>query len=224
MRLKLLFILFPLFVFSQIDNGFKPISIKLDGDKTIKLPEEEKKDEKKSLFPTVNPKLNLDVKPKTTTVISRYFIDTSPKGKGMMDYNETYANPHDHVLDKLNNADKPIREAYKSDQYFGRFESESKNLRIVCRDHEYPDGDRVSVLINDVEVIPNILLEGASKTFYIALMPGFNKIEFLALNQGESGPNTAAFSVYHENGNLMISNQWNLTTGVKAKLVVVKGE
>ena len=142
----------------------------------------------------------------------------------MMDYNETYANPHDYVLDKLNNADKPIREAYKSDLYFGRFESESKNLKIVCRDHEYPDGDRVSILINDVEVVPNILLEGSSKTYYIALLPGFNKIEFLALNQGDSGPNTAAFSVYHENGNLMISNQWNLTTGVKAKLVVVKGE
>ena len=68
------------------------------------------------------------------------------------------------------------------------------------------------------------MLEGSSKTYYIALLPGFNKIEFLALNQGDSGPNTAAFSVYHENGNLMISNQWNLTTGVKAKLVVVKGE
>ena len=224
MRLQTLFLLFPIFVFSQIDNGFKPISIQLDGEKTIKLPEEVKKEEKKSLFSTVNPKLDLDVKPKVTTEISRYFIDTTPKGKGMMDYNETYANPHDYVLDKLNNADKPIREAYKSDQYFGRFESESKNLKIVCRDHEYPDGDRVSILINDVEVVPNILLEGSSKTYYIALLPGFNKIEFLALNQGDSGPNTAAFSVYHENGNLMISNQWNLTTGVKAKLVVVKGE
>jgi hypothetical protein len=45
-----------------------------------------------------------------------------------------------------------------------------------------------------------------------------------ALNQGTSGPNTAAFSVYDDSGNLITSNEWNLTTGIKATIVVVKEE
>ena len=51
---------------------------------------------------------------------------------------------------------------------------------------------------------------------------GFNKIDFLALNQGESGPNTAAFTVYDENGIMITSNEWNLLTGVKASIVVLR--
>ena len=44
----------------------------------------------------------------------------------------------------------------------------------------------------------------------------------LALNQGESGPNTAEFQVYDDKGNLVSSKQWNLLTGVKATIVVTK--
>ena len=53
---------------------------------------------------------------------------------------------------------------------------------------------------------------------------GFNKLDFEALNQGTSGPNTAAFSVYDDSGNLITSNEWNLTTGIKATIVVVREE
>jgi hypothetical protein len=50
------------------------------------------------------------------------------------------------------------------------------------------------------------------------------KLDFEALNQGTSGPNTAAFSVFDDSGNLITSNEWNLTTGIKATIVVVKEE
>ena len=56
----------------------------------------------------------------------------------------------------------------------------------------------------------------------IKLLEGFNKIDFVALNQGESGPNTAEVRVYDDDGNVMMSNLWNLATGSKATFIVVK--
>jgi hypothetical protein len=38
------------------------------------------------------------------------------------------------------------------------------------------------------------------KGFEIVLEKGFNKIDFVALNQGSSGPNTAEFKVYDDKG------------------------
>jgi len=42
------------------------------------------------------------------------------------------------------------------------------------------------------------------------------------LNQGESGPNTAEFQILDEHGNVISSNQWNLATGVKATIILIK--
>jgi hypothetical protein len=81
---------------------------------------------------------------------------------------------------------------------------------------------RVRVLVNDKIVINSILLQSAATEYYLDIAEGFNKIDFLALNQGESGPNTAAFTVYDENGVLITSNEWNLLTGVKATIIVFK--
>ena len=49
-----------------------------------------------------------------------------------------------------------------------------------------------------------------------------NKIDFVALNQGSSGPNTAELRIYDDNKKLLSSNQWNLATGSKATLIIVK--
>jgi hypothetical protein len=67
-------------------------------------------------------------------------------------------------------------------------------------------------------------LTSGYKSFDVPLSIGFNKIVFLALNQGESGPNTAEFEVYDDNGVLVSSKKWNLLTGVKAIIVVAKEE
>jgi hypothetical protein len=58
--------------------------------------------------------------------------------------------------------------------------------------------------------------------FNIPLEVGINKIAFKALNQGTSGPNTAAFKVYNDAGMLLSSNEWNLATGAKATIVIAK--
>ncbi len=110
----------------------------------------------------------------------------------------------------------------KIDQDLGSFRTNSKSVNIICRDFQYPDGDRVTILINDVPVIQNIVLEQSYQKFNIPLDIGINRIAFKALNQGSSGPNTAAFKVYNDAGVLISSNEWNLATGAKATLVIAK--
>ena len=110
----------------------------------------------------------------------------------------------------------------KIDQDLGSFRTQSKSVNIICRDYQYPDGDRVTIFVNDIPVIYNILLEQNYKKFNIPLQVGINKIVIKALNQGTSGPNTAAFKVYNDEGILISSNEWNLATGAKATLLIAK--
>ena len=56
----------------------------------------------------------------------------------------------------------------------------------------------------------------------LELDKGFNRLDFEALNQGSSGPNTAQVDVYDEAGKLLYSNKWLLSTGSKATLIIVK--
>ncbi len=118
--------------------------------------------------------------------------------------------------------DSESSEAYKKSQYFGDFKTKHKKLRILCRDHEYVDGDRVRIYQNDVIIANDIYLTASFKEIEVDLVPGFNKIEFMALNQGTSGPNTAEFKIIDQNGNSLLSNVWNLATGIKASLIVIR--
>lgn len=110
----------------------------------------------------------------------------------------------------------------KIDQDLGSFRTSSNSVNIICRDFQYPDGDRVTILVNDIPVVYNILLKQSYQKFNIPLEVGINKIAFEALNQGTSGPNTAAFKVYNDAGMLISSNEWNLATGAKATIVISK--
>jgi hypothetical protein len=110
----------------------------------------------------------------------------------------------------------------KIDQDLGSFRTDSKSVNIICRDYQYPDGDRVTIFVNDIPVVYNISLEERWQKFNIPLEVGINKIEILALNQGTSGPNTAAFKVFNDAGMLISSSEWNLATGAKASLIIAK--
>lgn len=110
----------------------------------------------------------------------------------------------------------------KIDQDLGSYRSNSKSVNIICRDYQYPDGDRVTIIVNDVPVIYNITLRQSYQKFNIPLRVGLNKIVIEALNQGTSGPNTAAFKVFNDEGVLISSNEWNLATGAKATLIISK--
>ena len=108
------------------------------------------------------------------------------------------------------------------DQDLGSFRTQSKSVKIICRDFQYPDGDRVTITINDIPVIKNITLRQSYQSFDLTLQVGINKIAFIALNQGTSGPNTAGFKVFDDAGNVISSNEWNLATGAKATVVIAK--
>lgn len=118
--------------------------------------------------------------------------------------------------------DEESREAYKSDQYLGDFKNEGEFVQIVYRDHGAVDGDLVRIYSNDDVIRSSVFLNATFQGLTIDLIKGFNKIDIEALNQGTSGPNTAEFQVFDEQGKLITSNIWNLTTGVKATLIIVK--
>ena len=142
----------------------------------------------------------------------------------MMD-KEDFIDPSEYYTARMNkkkgeknkNADY-----YKNDMYLGDFKTSDQNINVVFRDHEYPDGDMIQIRVNDKIVMGSIILEESFKGVSIDLEEGFNRIDFIALNQGESGPNTAELKVYTHSGNLVGSNRWNLATGVKATYIVVK--
>lgn len=106
--------------------------------------------------------------------------------------------------------------------YLGDVKSNGKFVGVVFRDHEYVDGDRIRVYLNDKVVDPNIFLTGSFKGLNLDLEKGFNRIDFEALNEGTSSPNTAQINVYDDQGKLIHSNMWNLSTGSKATVIIIK--
>ena len=116
--------------------------------------------------------------------------------------------------------DKPASDAFDRDQVLGEIKTTSGFVNVVYRDHQSVDGDRIRVYVNDDIVQSDISLDSNFRGFDLTLIPGQNIIEFQALNQGESGPNTAELHVYDENGTLISKNEWNLLTGRKATIVV----
>lgn len=133
-------------------------------------------------------------------------------------------NPGELFEKRLNqkSVEQGIKIPNMADQFLGQFNSNGDFVNIICRDHEFPDGDVVQVRVNDDIIIPRLLLTSGYKSFNIGLEEGINKIDFLALNQGDSGPNTAEFQVYNDKGELVSSKKWNLLTGVKATIIVTK--
>lgn len=146
-------------------------------------------------------------------------------------FEENFGNPgelYQKQLDKnlantkLTPEEVEARNGSLTDQFFGDFKSKAKFVNISFRDHGAVDGDLIQVRVNDDVVMASVFLTGGFKGLKLDLKPGFNKIDFVALNQGESGPNTAEFQVVDDLGNLVSANRWNLSTGVKATIIVVK--
>ena len=143
--------------------------------------------------------------------------------KGMMNQNNEYfLNPGDAYVKKLNKEKEKNPNNYLGDAYLGDIATVSDAANIVCRDFEYVDGDRVRIMVNDEVVVQNLTLDSSFRGINLKLGEGFNKIDFIALNQGDSGPNTAELRIYDNNKKLISSNQWNLATGAKATLIIVK--
>ncbi len=107
-------------------------------------------------------------------------------------------------------------------QYLGEIKNNGKFVGIAARDHEFVDGDRVKIYLNERVIDQNMLLTGVFKGVNVDLKKGFNRIEFEALNEGSSSPNTAQIDVYDDTGQLIYSNKWLLSRGSKARLIITK--
>ena len=118
--------------------------------------------------------------------------------------------------------DKEAKAEYGRDQYLGDFLTTSAFVNVVYRDHEFVDGDMIRIFANGDVIISQLTLDGSFRGFDLPLQPGENRIDFQALNQGESGPNTAELHVYDDQGLLVSAHEWNLLTGHKASIVVYK--
>ena len=210
--------LIPLFfsVFTLLGQGFEfnPQEFETEGNKeSLLLPKKDTDDLpnylKKDFFKNTPDPNNKN----------EYF--DSPKIQ--MDKQETFVDPGEYYLNKLRSPEKEKNpNDFKVDQYLGDFKSNAPFVQVIFRDHEAADGDRVKILFNDRVVEANVLLQERFKRLKVDLISGFNKIDFVALNQGESGPNTAEIRVYDNEGMLLMANQWNLATGTKATLIVAK--
>ena len=150
-----------------------------------------------------------------------FFPDANVKEKRP----ERFINSNDLYLSRLNRkkteSNKNINK-FKVDQFLGEIRNDGDYVSIILRDHEYPDGDLIKVQINEDVVMPAILLTEKAKGFKLDLKSGFNVVDFVALNQGSSGPNTAEIIVYDDQGKLVGTNRWNLATGVKATYIIYK--
>jgi len=109
----------------------------------------------------------------------------------------------------------------KSSVSLGTLNSKTKTVKVECRDYSYVDGDRIRIYLNEHVVSDNIGLKANYYVYYLTLEKGYNKVDFQAINQGLSGPNTAELNVYDANGTLISSNEWGLATGEVATLGIL---
>ena len=189
----------------------------------ISFPQVETSKRKIELLPPVSSVLkNVQISPNNPNYFSISKKSESKKKSSLLYNDETFLNPGDIFLKKLKKEKDKKPNDYSKGAYLCDVSTVSEYVNILCRDFEYVDGDRVRILVNDSIVIYNLYLDNSFAGFKLPLNKGFNKIEFTALNQGESGPNTAELRVFDDNQKLISSNQWNLSTGATATFIVVK--
>ena len=182
-RINLIFFLtISLVSYSQIENSKRKIELLPPASAAIK---------KLDITPTNPNYFSLKKKEKSSTV-------------KRLDKKENFLNPGDIYLKKLNREKDKKPNDYNKGAYLGDVSTGSSYVNILCRDFEYVDGDRVRISVNDSIVIYNLYLESTFSGFKLPLSKGFNKIDFTALNQGSSGPNTAELRVFDD------SNSFNI--------------
>ena len=175
-----------------------------------------------------NDDLIIEEEEKLLTLSVKKYTDsfdlTEKKSKGFsMIQNNDLLNPG-VIYEEKWKKEQPVegKAIFYGDQFLGRFDIKSVFVHVVYRDHGQVDGDRIRVFLNDDVIRPSVYLTSGYSGFKLNLKQGINKVEFEALNQGELGPNTAEFQVYDDNENLVSSNRWNLSTGSRASIIVVK--
>jgi hypothetical protein len=208
-------------LFSQDNTSKKTNSLFLDSQKEIK-PLNLK------LIGTTTKNSILNFKPKRIFFgiepnIKKYFDPLNTNKKRAINFmSQTNKEDSDILVKRSFNGKDISNVKLTSDFNLGTLHSTSKLVRIEVRDHSLVDGDRIKIYVNEQIINSNIMLNGLYTIIYIDLKKGYNRIDIEAINEGYSGPNTAQLNVYDEKGNLLSSQDWNILTGQRATLGVVR--
>ena len=212
------------FLCSSITFAQKGKTIKDKETRSIRIPAEISKKEKDSALVKIKvapipKKENEKTKGKSKTEDKRFIIKESKRPFSMTD-DDGLKSPSEIYEKRWNKeAEKGGIIRTMSDQFLGEHNVDTKFVNIVCRDHEYADGDRVQIQLNGYIVKSSLTLTNSYRRVEVDLSEGKNTVDIIALNQGESGPNTAEFVVYDDKGKVISSKEWNLLTGVKATII-----
>ena len=200
--------------FSQVDMGNSiAIPATKNDTKSIAIP---------SSTGTNNPAPNIDFSTFSKPKSDKFKIGESA-GVNFGAKTETFGNPAEGKEKQMNKQyGKEPQMAPRGNQYFGDFKNDGDFVNLRFRDFGLEDGDLIKISVNDVVVVGSLRLTNDYKILDLPLKIGFNKIDFEALNQGFSGPNTAEFHVFDDKGKLIAYNQWNLATGFKATVIIIK--
>jgi hypothetical protein len=204
--------------YSQFDNGNN--SIEISPAKKIPVTKSQKTPSKFNPLPSIKPNFNDVPLNKEPEIIFKKIGGSKPID---LTLKNDFIKPGIVYQDKLNKVgDGEVSQAFRKNQNLGDYKTKAIFLKILCRDNQFVDGDRVRIYINDLIIQENVLLDSDFQEFEMSLKNGFNKIDIEALNQGTSGPNTAEFQVFDDKGKVISANQWNLSSGFKATLIVIK--
>ena len=215
MRILTLFLLFsvlPLSMQAQLDQSNRSVKFEQTEDnfrsqQGIKMPAREK------------PSLSIsrdNFDPRNVNLEEKEEPLDMTKDDGLIENNNVDLTP------KYFTKDKQATDEYARDQNLGQTSTGSEFVKVMYRDHEHVDGDMIRVFVNGDIVQSQVYLGAGFKGISVSLDEGVNTIEFQALNQGDSGPNTAELHVYDDNGEIISAREWNLLTGFKATIQVVK--
>jgi hypothetical protein len=210
---SLLILLFTFTVSAQFDNNtdkveFEPIDNVVKDGNGLKIP-------KSPITGLTNQEYRFEVDGDDTSGLGK--DDPEPVD---INTDDDFLSTKTDMTPKSFKKDKPATDEFDRDQVLGEISTRGGFVNVVYRDHQSVDGDRIRVYVNDDIVQSDISLDSSFRGFDLRLLPGENIIEFQALNQGDSGPNTAELHIYDENGTLISKNEWNLLTGRKATIVV----
>lgn len=144
-------------------------------------------------------------------------------------FSEKFGNPGELYSKQLDIIEKQLlpeghgqNAGLKEDAYWGDFRTKSEYIDIAYRDYSAIDGDILSVLVDDDIIRANQGLTSGFNGFRLKLKPGLNKIDFFAVNEGDSGPNTAEYRIMDQ-WNKVISNKvWALSKGIKVTIIIIK--
>lgn len=136
-----------------------------------------------------------------------------------------FINRGSEFKDKANASIAPrgeSNEAFRGNLDFGVIKTKSAYVVLRARDFGAQDGDRIKITLNDKTILSDVLLLNDTQSITITLSEGFNNIQFEALNQGTSGPNTGEFFLYDDEETRLTGGEWNLATGFHGKFVLVR--